>query len=838
MSSPPQPEIPGYRLIRRFDRGAMSDVFLAERVADGSLVALKLLARGLAPIAKADKRFERERELARRLKHPNLLSILDAGEHEGRQYFVTQYVEGESLHDRIVRQGSEGLFGAKGAARGEAAADCARILAKVARALETAHREQILHRDVKPGNILVRSDGEPFLIDFGIARRLDAETRLTSTDVALGTPFYMSPEQLRGDTEQLSPQSDVWGLGATLHEALTGSIPFRAQSIEGLREQVLYAESPQLPADLGSLSKPLGIVVAKALEKDPRHRFGSAGEMAAELERVLQGAKLHSQAAELAMRRGWRGFVRRRMPVLAGALLAAIAIASLFALRSSRAHATNLELRLQGLYAEAQSCLEFSVPEDALAVLEEAQDLDPTRAETFLHRAIILSQCERPDKVRGALAQARSLGWRTSVEGTRRPFDDLGQALELVAEQRHLEALPLLERVTDVVARGSRAEFRALYPAFLTRYQVERHLGDDIAARRSFEEYRRYSRDVGPLPRILDAISLNLSGDTPGAADFLKMEFESEAFKSSASHRFRCLRKLGYLYDRLGRHEDSERMFREAIRIDPSDAYSLVALGIARFKQGAADDARELAHQGLSRNPRLAVGHLLLAYLTPPHDLDRVWAHLQDAMSCDPSFQPVRLVQAHLLVKEALKRADSPHVATTLLLAAVDRDPRNVRALILLGQFEFNEAATNRMKDEELDVATKDPGWWRARSWFDRARMAQATTAAGVVSEAERPWRELPLKKAEIQMLRVSSFYVACRLGLAEEARERFDELSDILDSINVHNQTNLIESMLRDPCLDCGCVRTCIEDFLWRKRTEPTESVRVLLERAETRCR
>ncbi|HEX7896128.1 MAG TPA: protein kinase [Planctomycetota bacterium] len=259
-----RPEIPRYEIRERIGEGATAVVYAAWDRQLRRDVALKVLRERALLGETAELRFRREARAAAALTHPNLVAVYDAGEAGGRLYIVMELVAGRSL---------KGLIRDPGAPR---------ILEKAARGVAAAHEKGIVHRDLKPANILVGAGGEPKVGDFGLAHLLDSESEVTATGVALGTPLYMSPEQVRGDSARISPRTDVYALGAILYEALSGAPPHPGDAVPEIYRKILE----EAPADVPG---PLGTIALKALEKDPARRYPGAAAFADDLRRALDG---------------------------------------------------------------------------------------------------------------------------------------------------------------------------------------------------------------------------------------------------------------------------------------------------------------------------------------------------------------------------------------------------------------------------------------------------------------------------------------------------------------------------------------------------------------------
>lgn len=270
-------------LLEEIGRGGMGVIYKARQKSLNRMVALKLLSGGIFAGAEAVRRFRAEAELAGSLQHPNIVRIFEIGEHDGHEYFSMALVEGPSL---------EGLVGLSGMEPKRAV----ELASKIARAAQYAHDRGILHRDIKPNNILLDSNIEPYLTDFGIARILEHDSTLTRTDSMLGTPAYMAPEQARGENKNLTVSADVYGLGAVLYYLLTASPPFHGGSTMETVRQLLEQE-PRSPSELSpKVDLDLATICLKCLEKEPSRRYASAGLLADDLDRWLRGEPVVARA--------------------------------------------------------------------------------------------------------------------------------------------------------------------------------------------------------------------------------------------------------------------------------------------------------------------------------------------------------------------------------------------------------------------------------------------------------------------------------------------------------------------------------------------------------------
>jgi serine/threonine protein kinase len=283
------PTVPGYEVLGELGRGGMGVVYKARQVSSGRLVALKVIRDGALAGPKELARFRIEAEAAASLRHPNVVEIYEVGESAGRPYFAMELVEGGSL-DRHL------------AGRPQPAPRSAELVRTLALAVAHAHERKIVHRDLKPANILLSGPGTrelgtdsspvpvPKITDFGLAKRLDSDgTALTRDGAVVGTPGYMAPEQAAGRVQEVGPWTDVYALGVTLYELLTGRVPFEAGAWDQTVELVLRDE-PTPPSRFQSdVPRDLETVCLKCLEKEPVRRYASAGELAADLGRFLDG---------------------------------------------------------------------------------------------------------------------------------------------------------------------------------------------------------------------------------------------------------------------------------------------------------------------------------------------------------------------------------------------------------------------------------------------------------------------------------------------------------------------------------------------------------------------
>jgi serine/threonine protein kinase len=270
MAAPQEQVLGAYRLQERIGKGGMGEVYRATHIQLGREAAVKVLPANLATDEDFLRRFKREASSAAALAHPNILQVYDYGEQDGTPYLVMPYVRGGTLKDRF--------------AGGKApASQLAKYLTEVADALDYAHRKGIIHRDVKPANILIDEDDRAYLADFGIAKALEGNDNLTQAGVGVGTPEYMAPEQAQGRAD---PRSDLYALGIMVYQMLTGQVPFSGNTTVEVLMKHLQEPVPLSPLR-GAVAQQFGPILQRALAKDPNLRYQSGREMMADVNQAM-----------------------------------------------------------------------------------------------------------------------------------------------------------------------------------------------------------------------------------------------------------------------------------------------------------------------------------------------------------------------------------------------------------------------------------------------------------------------------------------------------------------------------------------------------------------------
>ncbi len=276
LAAPPPRRFADYDLLQQLGAGGMGVVWKARHLRLNRLVALKMVRFASAADGPERQRFRREGEAVARVRHPNIVEIYDADEVDGQPYIAMELLEGGTLARRVRD-------------RPLTPREAAGLVRTLALAVQAAHDRGVVHRDLKPTNVLFAADDTPKVADFGLAKLLDAETGQTRTGDVLGTPAYMAPEQARGDAGRIGPRTDVYGLGAMLYELLHGKPPFRGADRKAVLKQVLHGRPESATGKQRGPGQQLATICAKCLEKEPRDRYPSAAALAEDLDRWLDG---------------------------------------------------------------------------------------------------------------------------------------------------------------------------------------------------------------------------------------------------------------------------------------------------------------------------------------------------------------------------------------------------------------------------------------------------------------------------------------------------------------------------------------------------------------------
>lgn len=633
-----------FEILEVLGRGGMGVVFKARQRSLGRLVALKMIRTGLFADTRELVRFQNEVESVAALDHPNIVPVLEFGEVGKQKYFTMKLVEGGTLSRRIESLQAHPR-------------ETASLVAAIAKAVFHAHQRGILHRDLKPGNILIDSEGTPYVTDFGLARRMDAVDGLTATGEALGTPSYMAPEQAAGKVHELTTATDVYGLGAILYAVLTNRAPFQGDSVLHTLEMV-RSGTLEPPRSLNPLvDRDLDLICMKCLEREPSRRYATASGLAEDLENYLAGRPIQARAVGRMER-----FVRlcRRHPLesaLMGSLLAVLlafatggtwAAVRIASQRDEIAGEKKVSDSRLELYRDSVSSFVNRAPQllegvplsggmrqELSSLVEGLFETEGTASAAVGPASkwgLAAVAIRRGDKL---LEEAQAL----RVEGA---TDEVDKKL-LEAEQHFVAAIATTKEVLDA-GEGDRAKGLGNYALSLSRLAAQQQLARDPAAVESYRQaiaLRREAaalddaeepaeRRVGELGRSLTNYAEYLynqhspeldreTQESTVAADdvnvILKeasavMERAVELVPEGEKPRPNLLRDYILTYQLLGQLEQSQRRYEEARR-----AYESC---IAACQQLMELEPLRMSHGRLWVNLNNTLGDLLLVQMNDP----------------------------------------------------------------------------------------------------------------------------------------------------------------------------------------------------------------------------
>jgi len=547
-----------YEILAPVGGGAMGEVYKAKDLRLGRVVALKFLPADLARDPSSRRRFLHEAQAVALIDHPNVATIYETGETEGgRAYLALAFYEGETLQEKLER-GSLPLFEALEIAR------------QIACGLAAAHRRQIVHRDVKPANIVVLPDGTVKVLDFGLAKMAGATT-VTRLGSSPGTPAYKSPEQTRG--EKVDPRSDLWALGVVLYEMVTGRVPFGGE----YEQAVIYAilNEPPRPLDgEGAFPSELAAVVERALAKDPAARYATAEEMEQALARIPT-----SMDREVALRRPVR--IRRRLPWrwLAAALVVLLVLGSAVGVWYWQKHRWDYSHEVerlveQGDRLEWQSDTKRNLT-DAAQAYRKALDLDGGNPVIQAQLAALLARLEVQFPAPGQRQEIQRLTAKALERAPDHPLPWVARAKLLLLENKPREAELAAREAIEQDADFDRG-YTLLGEALFAQGRLEE----------SFVQFRR-STEVGQgyvRAGLVFAAKLHeVSRYDEAAAEFRKVLNYNPGHPTAKNG-------LGDIYLIQGRYLDAIPLFKEVFDAT-QDVRSANSLGIAYFELNRVPEA-------------------------------------------------------------------------------------------------------------------------------------------------------------------------------------------------------------------------------------------------------
>ncbi len=357
-----QGEFGNYKILGEIARGGMGVVYRAMDQARNEVVALKVLLSGASAGQGQVDRFFREVEATKALQHPNIVPVYDMGEVGGHHYFTMRFIEGVTLEDYI----DEELPLKKKL----------RLFCRICQALHHAHQKKILHRDLKPSNILIDHNYVPYLTDFGLAKFVDGHSSLTQTGTAIGTPFYMSPEQVHGVKNKVNEQSDIYSLGVIFYQLLTKELPFSADNLTQLYKRICEEEPLPPKTRVPELASDLSAICMKSISKEQEGRYQSALALAEDIQKYISGTRV-KRAHRVGLKTGWKRWNRRnqRNIVRASIMIPLIlfVLATLFVIQKrgtdNRIEQTQVESQAKLTCLKAESLIQNQDYGKALALL-------------------------------------------------------------------------------------------------------------------------------------------------------------------------------------------------------------------------------------------------------------------------------------------------------------------------------------------------------------------------------------------------------------------------------------------------------------------------------------
>jgi serine/threonine protein kinase/Tfp pilus assembly protein PilF len=656
------PEIPGYEALSEVQRGGQGVVYKATQRATRRVVALKVLSLGGFASVRQHQRFEREIDLAAGLRHPRIVTVFESGvSPSGDHYYAMEYIEGSSLDEYVRSQRKD-----QAANDPKALARTLRLFAKVCDAVHYAHQRGVIHRDLKPGNIRVDPEGEPHVLDFGLAKVSDPEqvsggSLETLTGEFLGTLAYASPEQTKGDPSLIDVRTDVYSLGVILYEMLTGQLPYQVKGpMIDVLKSIAEAE-PQPPsswyrrtADRSTggetasykINNEIETIVLKALSKDKDRRYQSADALRADIEHYLVGEPIEAKrdSTWYVLQKTVR---RHKAPFSAAAALLLLLTGFVsFVVVEKRAYAAERD-EAQGFVEDVLRLIQFSDPlkgtgasKDMIAVLDSrARQLDENPPRHAEHEASMRNVIGHAYKEYRQFEKAqREL--EIALELRREVFDppsaDLADTLSSLGDvYRRQDRLDDAEALLRESLAMREALFEPPHPALAqglntlaALLQLRGNFQDASAMYRKALEMRRTLKEQGRLehPQLLAASLSNLAeylaekGQYQEAEGYYRdamAELEALGLHEDVKMAW-VMNNLGQCLTRQKQYEEANRLLDAAMAIkqarigpsNPSVAWTLHYQSLLKYELGAFDESERLCREALAmRREAFPGGH-------------------------------------------------------------------------------------------------------------------------------------------------------------------------------------------------------------------------------------
>ena len=764
-----------YEILEEIARGGMGVIYRARQRHSRRIVALKRVLSYHAGSHDALVRFRREAEAAANLDHPNILPIYEVGESEdGLPFFSMKYVPGGSLQ----RVGSRLPFDPR---------QCVQLIEKVARAVEYAHSRGILHRDLKPGNILIDDRGEPLVSDFGLAKSLDANSDLTRTLTGFGTPGYIAPEQARSAGTDLTSAADVYSLGAVLFYLLTGRAPFLGENALIVLRQASDTQAPRLRSLEPSLDRDLETICARCLEQDPKARYQSAGDLAADLKRWLENRPIIARPVTLPVRI-WRW--SHRNPKLLGATMIGLIIG-----------ASAIWLFRENLFP----ALPVGPPEKSIAVLPFV-DISQAKDQEYFCDGISEEILHALGRVDGLRVVGRTSSF--SFKGTNVTPSEIGRRLNVEdvlegsvqREGNHVRVITELINTRTGFQVWTDTYDRELPGVFALQDEITRSIVNALKIKLAVALPVHEKRDPEVYDLYLQGLYFSNRAseeDLRRALNFFQRALDKDPTFSSA---WTGVAKVWY--------------FLAGVYVKPLDAYPKAKE--AALKAIALDDKDAEAHCYLSETKRVL-----------DWDLIGADAELQRAVQLDPSSAPARFFSALMplfrgdlqeglrLVLEA-KRLDPFSPITSYVATAAYLANDRISDAIAEGQRTLQLDPNYFYLDSNLAAAYRENGNYpEAIDLYTKAQNARHLPSTGLAITYVRMGQPEEARKILDQLIQesqkryvpgpsIAAIYVA--LGEKEEAfrwlERAFSEHSGILQWIAFLPEFRPLHSDARFPAL------------------------------------
>jgi serine/threonine-protein kinase len=825
--SPHEPCVPGYQILGEIGRGGMGVVYRARQFTPDRLVALKMILDGRFASGRDLLRFANEAEIVAALEHPNIVPVLEVGQHEGLHYFSMPLLTGGSLAT-LQPDPARDLPAA------------ARLVAEIAAAVHHAHERGILHRDLKPANILLDAEGRPHVTDFGLAKRVRDPLGLTEPGAIMGSPGYMAPEQSSGDPAAVTTASDVYGLGAILYALLTGRAPFEGDSVHETIAR-LRDQPPEPPSRINrAVPRPLEQVCLMCLEKDPVRRYPTAHALAADLRRWLAGEPVLAQPEPLTERT--RRWVRRRRTALTAAaaatLVALVGLAVMLALQAR----ANRDLSA----ANDRERARFDLAMEAIKRFHTGVSQDLLLKEPQFHRLrtkLLGDAREFYGKLEAELGGQTD---RRSRQAMVRAYDELAElSKDIGTNAGALDAFRRELALRRELARGAPIEIEAqkeMGRCIMAVGALQFRTGNVREAMAAYDEARALLESIGRSadPRsdvradlaICDQLTGDLFAATDRPGEALTRYLSGRSLRAALRRerpldtavRSRVAESdltIGNLYRTMGQPRDAVVAFERAraelqslVQADPTEAqhcrllaYCDNAISQPLDAIGKTDDAlkslqsaRALLDTLVRENPAVTEFRHFLAY-----------SDLQSGFLLRETGRPAEALAPYERARETLEALAQAHPTVTEFRSERARCYGQIgQALWAIGRPAEARASLekSRAMSEALIEANQGVTAYRSDLAITLGYIGVLTREAGQFSEASTSYREaiallegLPSRRPEdhynLACSRAGLAAVAGRPGSGLTAVEGRTEADRAMDDLRRASATGLPRSLL-----------------------------------------